>query len=539
MVYYPHVLMALVDEVEKNMNFFNNNIVYAGMVVAVLLLQYIWSFSTEDEAETMRNKKRRMLTDIFFCVCIGLSVATLFRLFPANRRPPGEDSSVFLYIAERMAEGKTPYLDMFDHKGPILYWIEYLGVRISGRKYYGVWFLETLNIIVTVALMCKLGKIVACRQSSIYLAVLISIGVCGWKVWQGGNFTEEYALPWITFAACVFFSFFKTGIYSLKQIILLGSSFMVVFLLRANMVTVWVSLLPVTAWLLLKEKRYKDIGRCFFCFLTGIAVVLIPVLCYAVHMGCFQAMLQDYIIFNFAYTDKTASNISTLSLMFYFAKVVWPGTVALILSLFSRYKNQLYWFNAIFFLVSLFLVTMSGRGYFHYAIVLLPTFAIPLVAFFDKAEMIFQRQVSNYSVCRQSVMLMSSFLILIFALLFRAVSPGEKTEDPVVKYIQEHSETDDDVLILGNSCWFYLLSERKTQNRYFYQLPPAQISNDIYEDFLNELSIHPSELIVLPGTLEERDSSNLSLNDIRKKLEDLSYKREEYEEFEIFLSNKQ
>ena len=70
-------------------------------------------------------------------------------------------------------------------------------------------------------------------------------------------------------------------------------------------------------------------------------------------------------------------------------------------------------------------------------------------------------------------------------------------------------------------------------------MPPAQISNDIYEDFLNELSIHPSELIVLPGTLEERDSSNLSLNDIRKKLEDLSYLREEYEEFEIFLSNKQ
>ena len=69
-----------------------------------------------------------------------------------------------------MKEGKIPYLDMFDHKGPILYWIEYLGLLIPGKNYFGIWIIEAINMIITVALMCKLGGTITQRKSSIFLA---------------------------------------------------------------------------------------------------------------------------------------------------------------------------------------------------------------------------------------------------------------------------------------------------------------------------------------------------------------------------------
>ena len=517
------------------MVFFNNSIVYAGMILATFLLQLFWVNNSEIATENARRNKRQLLTDVFFCICIGLSVATLFRLFPGNHRRPGDDSSVFLYIAERMKEGKIPYLDMFDHKGPILYWIEYLGLLIPGKNYFGIWIIEAINMIITVALMCKLGGTITQRKSSIFLAVLVCAGAIGWKIWQGGNFTEEYALPWIILATCVFFSFFQNGSFRREQIMLLGSSFTIVFLLRANMVAEWVALIPVTVVLLLKKRRYQDIGKCLLYFLTGVVIVLIPVLCYALHTSCLQEMYRDYFVFNMAYTDNSASDGSTLSLMLYFAKVVWPGTAALVLSLVIDRSNRICWYNALCFLASLYTVTMSGRGYFHYAIVLLPTLIIPLTTVFDKTEALLRRRMSSDTVCSQTVILASAVLILTGALLFRVVSPGEETSDPVVEFIQEHTEKDDDVLILGKSCWYYLLSDRKTENRYFYQLPPAQISNEIYEDFLNELARHPSTLIVFPGSLDERERFNTLLHDIRGHLLDLSYCNVVLDGFEVFL----
>ncbi|MBQ1284978.1 MAG: hypothetical protein IIY19_00870, partial [Lachnospiraceae bacterium] len=114
-----------------------------------------------------------------------------------------------------MLEGKLPYRDLFDHKGPILYFIEYLGLRFSHGKTDGVWILEVLNLLWTSALMFRLGLLAAKNRSSCYLAVMMTVIVCGWKVWQGGNYTEEYALPWITMTALVFSRFFQTGSYRL------------------------------------------------------------------------------------------------------------------------------------------------------------------------------------------------------------------------------------------------------------------------------------------------------------------------------------
>ena len=174
-----------------------------------LLLQFVWIrlFPLRSSVNSGISGKSARRTQLVFCVCIALSVSTLFRLFPGNHRLPMEDSSVFLYIGQQMKAGKVPYLDLFDHKGPVLYFIQYLGVLIAEKNFTGVWILEVLNILATAALMLKLGQITGGKQSSIRLAILVVLGACGWKVWQGGNLTEEYALPWITLAAVIFTDF--------------------------------------------------------------------------------------------------------------------------------------------------------------------------------------------------------------------------------------------------------------------------------------------------------------------------------------------
>lgn len=519
------------------MHFYDNNYFYVVLCFGSLLLQIVWvRFAPGRDFE---NKKGKMIyfSDAVFCICMALAISTLFRLFPGNTRIPAEDSSVFLYIGKRMTEGKIPYRDLFDHKGPILYFIEYLGIKISKTDYTGVWLLEALNILITIVFMRKLGRVISDKNSSVYLAVLLCAGVCGWKIWQGGNFTEEYALPWITFAAVVFFLFFKTGSYRRGDIVLLGIGFAVVFLLRANMIAIWVALMPLTLFILIREKRFSDIIKCLALFLLGIIIVVLPIFVYSLQTKSAEAMWRNYILFNISYTDGALSVTERVNLALYFCKTLWPGVFAIVATLLFYQKKKMLWANLLFFIISLWFVTMSGRGYYHYAIILLPAFVLPFSALFDLTDRLLSGKDNTVSSCRPWIVMVSFFVILAVAFIYRIATSETDTDSPLVTYIQEQTAADDNVLILGNSCWYYLMSDRKSENYYFYQLPPAEISLEIYNGFIDELTKHPSRLIVLPGSSDEREAIDIALRGIRDKLFEMDYRNEIYDEFEAFWLN--
>ena len=321
------------------MNLYGNDLFFALLIGSLIILQLLWHVSgtksTERNGENALSQiNRTQSTDLFFYLCATLAVSSLFRLFPGNARTPMEDSSAFLYIGERILEGKAPYRDVFDHKGPLLYLIQIVGLKLTPGSYTGVWLLEVLNMLLTTAAAGKLAATVSDRDDSGYLAVLAVFGACGWKIWQGGNFTEEYALPWITLAAWVMFRFFRDRRYHTGDIILLGVGFMVVLLLRANMIAVWACYIPIVLVLLLKEKRFSDVGTCTLLFLGGMLLMIAPFVIWAARAGFLRELWEDYILFNFRYTGSVAvSHADRIMLILLFVKVLWPAAAALLISL--------------------------------------------------------------------------------------------------------------------------------------------------------------------------------------------------------------
>ena len=94
------------------------------------------------------------------------------------------------------------------------------------------------------------------------------------------------------------------------------------------------------------------------------------------------------------------------------------------------------------------------------------------------------------------------------------------------------------MLIVGNSCWYYLLADRKTENRYFYQLPPMEISANLRDDFYEELRQNPADCIALPGYREDRDRVDDALGGLRSFLEaEGGYQRENYDDFEVYFES--
>ena len=79
------------------------------------------------------------------------------------------DSGIFQEMGVCLAQGGIPYVDLFDHKGPALWFIQALGILISPRL--GIMLLQSLSLFITLILWYKSVHILTQRQT---LSLLIT-----------------------------------------------------------------------------------------------------------------------------------------------------------------------------------------------------------------------------------------------------------------------------------------------------------------------------------------------------------------------------
>ena len=105
----------------------------------------------------------------FFCVemaIVLLFIASAFViLLESPLHPWGDgqistDSSVFETVGMMMHKGFMPYRDSFDHKGPLIYFYNWMGQFLG---YRGVWVIEYVSLLVTLVIMYRTARIICSR----------------------------------------------------------------------------------------------------------------------------------------------------------------------------------------------------------------------------------------------------------------------------------------------------------------------------------------------------------------------------------------
>ncbi|GAB4491323.1 MAG: hypothetical protein OHK0031_14500 [Anaerolineales bacterium] len=436
---------------------------------------------------------------------IGLILLLIFTvLLQANPLTvfPSLDSGYYLYTGQQILQGKIPYLDFWESKPPAIFYLNALGLWAGHGTRWGVWALEFFSL----ALAAALGFDAMRRRWSMPAAWL---GTFTWliglnAVLDGGNLTEEYALP---LAFLAFWAFLRSQDYpaARRYPFLLGLAFAGGFLLRANNTAS--ALAGVLAWsfqaLLSRDLR----GLAHRLLWAGLAVALTlggVALIFALH-GNLRALLEAALLFNFS-IQKESQGLAPVFLGG-LGQIGIPagfGLLGLVVLAFSEARRQplaLFLFFAL--PLEILFSGISGRGYAHYLMLWLPALGLLSAALFDSLPGL-TRPARAWLL--PALFLLMVFLVpqtfsgyqKIFTRLIFERQKGVEMDHPVAAYLREKSAPGDLVLVWGGRLAFNVLSRRATPSAVLFYplLADSPLADGLAQRFYADLRAHPPLLIV-------------------------------------------
>lgn len=452
------------------------------------------------------KKNKENLIIILFMAIMSFFFMLKSPLHPWIGGDTGTDDSVFKTVAFMMEKGYMPYRDSFDHKGPLLYILNWIGNKIS--SYSGIWIIEFLFMIGTFCMIYKVSRL-KCSINSSILVTMFSASLL-FQYFKGGNLTEEYAMLFIAIALYIFLDYLLNQKVTRIRLLICGFSFGAVLLLRANMVPVWIVFCLFIFVQTLANKRWDALASFILWFLGGMCIVVIPILLWFAANHSLFAFWESYIVFNKTYISveggRAFSSAKWNSFFSFFnttAFIISFFTLAYMCKIRNKAINIVY---IIYMLTTLVLICLSGLTYNHYGMILIPAFSYPMASLFGEIEEIdFAKIAQIFSIIIKVYLL--AYIILPEWLPIISSMPAiyESREEEhksglavtVSSIVINNTDMDDAISVYGNWDLIYILSGRKHATRYSYQFPIGHVMPEIMEKYMKALEEEQPKLIVI------------------------------------------
>src|ERR1041385_1090827 len=329
------------------------------------------------------DKIRNIIVPILVSL-LGTIIA-LFPSNPANMTLPSRDSGVFLYVGWRFLSGDVPYRDVWDHKPPLVYFVDALGISLTPGSLWGVWLLQTIFIFSTVFLIYKLLD----REFGIYAALAGTITLTSGllTILEKGNVTEEYALVFQALCFWLFISAWKKD-FPIRSSFWIGLLGGLAFNFKQTTIGIWITygLFIIAIRLIQRRFPWQDL----LSLMAGWVIPMIVLALYLASQNALSDFWEQAFLYNFVYIG-THEGIGRLIPVFIKGFLYLSNGWVLYLSILGWLMGLIYvWLKRKTFeeihpliliaLVNLpievLLITVSGRSILHYYLTPLPVMAI-------------------------------------------------------------------------------------------------------------------------------------------------------------------
>lgn len=487
-----------------------------------------------------------------FSPLIPIVVAVLL-IWRSAFRPWGQhqywgDNGVFAYVAWAWQQGRVPYTEAWDNKGPLLYALDRFGLALHGST--GIYALELLFAIVSAVIAWRIASLLS--PSSVLAALSASVGLLPlYSTFEAGNLAEEWALPFCLCVCYVALSFFfAPDTIRHWQIVSVGICVGAITLLRANILTIpAVFLIGVILTLIMRHEFVQIVKWCLLAIL-GIIIIAGPFVVYlAFHKAltaCWNAAYGGVFRWSTTFSAQIAS-IGTLAISFkpkILFVVIAITVCGWLLHALQRGIKSLFPIPAIVtaaLILNLYSNALSAQPYLHYWTTFVPPTIIVTAIFLDwcvrgthlASRWFNTKWLSRFIASALTVVMFASCVLVVStkytqlsSALFGVPNSNWETD---IEFITSHSGPADTIQIFGyggpngDSPGLYFRTERLAASCYpytpmsFWTLQAQQqIAIGIADDILAR---PPAILLGTPN--DYTDFLNLLPEQVRNSMEAL------------------
>jgi len=463
------------------------------------------------------TKSAPKLQTVLQIIFIGLFVAIVLAQANPFFQSPNRDGGLFMYMGDRILKGDLLYVDIWDNKGPLIFYINAIGLFLGQGLRWGVWGLEFVFVFFAAffgfSLLKKLwGLLPAILGTGIWLLGFNELA-------RGGNFTEDYSTLF-NFAALYVFWLLLEKKESWFYSFIIGTTLSLSFLLRANNIGVQLTIILVIILSAILDKSYKqNIKQLLWIGLGSLAVFALVGL-YFQFLGTLKEMIVAGYTYNFFYSSGGVKiselphsfirGANLLGLVFVLAGLGFAVLLDRLPDTFRPSQKPLRYLYLLILIgwpIEIVLSGLSGRNYPHYYICWSPYIALLSgLLVYALVPAITERLNQKPVITLLGMIALVSITNLVpldqyktaFTRLLTDRSAGVEFVHPVAKYVRGNTEPDDRVLVWGFQPFINLMARRESSTGVlsYPVLIESPYSDKLNDRFYQELVENKPVLIV-------------------------------------------
>jgi len=456
------------------------------------------------------------------------------------------DSGTFAYCGQVIRDGGLMYRDCWDNKPPGVYYLNAAAIWLGGSNPFAIWLFQALWLTIAVlAYFLILNRIWEHKGMAALATFTLLLVLLYPDIYQGGNFTETYAVLPAVLSLGAFWAFLHSG--HRRWLIVLGLLVAAGFLLKPTYIAVGLAASIVVTYLEIRRRSYKAL-------LINLGILVSSALLPLVLVGLFWVWKQDFYELWFAVFAHNVTYIrqgfSLRSLygtarMFLIQQPVASLTILVEVSItifllnyaqaiFSRtfpvqnrvdaftpgklgpQQIRIWFLGGVFLAIILDLIFLasSGKNFGHYIQVLLPAMGVAMLYPLDLLRKSFSQDHSSRKI--QLVLLSALLIVSLSGALEIAAKEMPSVQElksffsqpnltlyqptQLEQYIIDHSSTSDSVLIWAGHPSMNFVTNRRSPTRYIFLqhlFTPTPKAPNGFGEFLEELNADPPALIVV------------------------------------------
>ena len=218
------------------------------------------------------------------------------------------DVNCYFTVGKTMLDGKVLYRDIFEQKGPVLYFIYCLVCTISTKSFIGVYIVELCCFTAFLYVVSKIFRLYNKNNVHLFWILLaLAFVITTSRSFIHGGSVEELCFLCFAYVLYVVLKLIKNPQehISRKKFFICGIMIGLTFWIKYTIVGIYIGSYLTLLIFLIKEKRAKDIFPVALYSFAGLVVASIPVFIYFIYNNALSDLMDVYFMHNInAYSAK-------------------------------------------------------------------------------------------------------------------------------------------------------------------------------------------------------------------------------------------